>query len=86
MKDCLISDTAPHIEAMRISMLREAGFTRRAGRALSLSRSVALLSLAAVRKANPGLTESEVGLRFVELHYGKDLAERLRAYLHGRQV
>jgi len=86
MKDCLISDTPPQIEALRIALLKKAGFTKRAGTMLSLSKSVALLSMRAVRRANPDLSQSEVNLRFVELHYGKDLAERLRAFLRQRAV
>ncbi|NLI76896.1 MAG: hypothetical protein GX442_10700 [Candidatus Riflebacteria bacterium] len=50
----------------------------------SLSRSVALLALSAIRRANPGWSEFEVNLRFVELHYGKDLAKGLREFLDRR--
>ncbi len=71
---------------MRISLLRKAGFTRRAARMLSLSRSVALLAIGAIRRANPEWSESEVRLRFVELHYGKELANRLREYLCRREA
>ncbi len=71
---------------MRVSLLRKAGFTRRAGMMLSLSRSVAILAMGAIRKANPDLDESEVRLRFVELHYGKDLADRLRLFLPQRGI
>lgn len=84
MKECLVSDTPPHIEAMRISLLKKAGFTRRAGRMLSLSRTVALLAMRAIRRANPEMSETALNLRFVELHYGKELAERLRVFLNQR--
>jgi len=86
MKDGRMSDTPPQIEAMQVALLKKAGFTRRAGRLLSLSRSVALLAMRAVRRANPGLSETEVQLRFVEVHYGKELAERLRAFLNQRSA
>ena len=42
------------------------------------------LSRRAIARANPGLSPQEIGLKFVELHYGKELASRVRRYLEGR--
>ena len=36
--------------------------------------------------AQPGASREEVGLRFCEVHYGKDLADRLRAFLAARSA
>lgn len=52
--------------------------------ALALSAQVIGLARLAIRESQPGISESEVGLRFVELHYGRDLASDLRRYLAAR--
>ena len=65
----------------QLELLRAAGPARRFARARSLSGSVIALSRQAIRARHAGLTERDVLLRFAELHYGGDLAERVRAYL-----
>ena len=62
-------------------MIRKSSVSRRISRVRSLSQTVIFLSRRAIRRANPSLSEREVDLAFVEHHYGKDLAERLRLYL-----
>ena len=71
-------------DAVQIALLREAGPGRRAALARSLSASVIALSRAAIRRRMPGASEQEVLLRFVEVHYGRELARRVRAYLDAR--
>lgn len=58
---------------------------RRAGMALSLSAQVIGLARRALRRSLSGATEEEVGLRFVELHYGRELASELRRSLSARR-
>ena len=53
--------------------------------ALSLSAQVIGLARRAIRKSLPGATEEQVGLRFVELHYGRELAAELRRFLSARR-
>lgn len=76
-------DTDAEAERVQIELLRRAGATRRAQMALSLSATTIALARRAIRRRHAGTTAREVGLRFVELHYGADLAEavgqRLRA-------
>lgn len=77
----LSSDTPPHVEEIQIALLREAG---NAGRAALMSRlSVAAINLSrrAIERAHPEWSEQEVGLEFVALNYGEDLARRVRACL-----
>jgi hypothetical protein len=81
----LSSDTDPDAERVQIGLLRQAGPTRRAALALSLSAQVIGLARRAIRRAIPAATEEEVGLRFVELHYGEDLAADLRRFLSARR-
>jgi hypothetical protein len=51
---------------------------------MSLSQSAIELSRRAIRRRHPDASEEELGLLFVELHYGRDLADRVRAYLRSR--
>jgi hypothetical protein len=78
------ADTDPEAEAVQLELLRRAGPARRAQMALNLSALVIGLARRAIRASDPGLSELEVRLRFVELHYGSELASEVRAYLASR--
>jgi hypothetical protein len=80
----MLDDTHPAIAAKQLELLRRAGSERRAALARSLSRSVIDLSRRELAVRMPGATADEVRLRWVEHHYGADLAEGLRAYLAAR--
>jgi hypothetical protein len=43
------------------------------------------LSKRAIARRNKHFSEQEVNLMFVSLHYGKELAERLRNYLDNHE-
>ncbi len=77
----LWDDTDLATRRFQIQLLREAGSTKRAELALSLSRTVVGLSRRAIRRAMPDADERLINLRFVELHYGTQLAEGLRRFL-----
>ena len=79
------ADTDPDAERVQIELLRQAGAARRAGMAVSLSAQVIGLARRAIRRSLPGATEEEVGLRFVELNYGEELASGLRHFLAARR-
>jgi hypothetical protein len=53
--------------------------------ALALSAQVIGLARAAIRRSLPHPTDEEVSLRFVELHYGRELARGLRERLAARR-
>jgi len=76
-----LSDTDPEIERVHLEMIRRASPGRRLRLALSLSRSVMALSRWGLAQRHPDDSPEEIGLRFVALHYGADLADELRAYL-----
>jgi hypothetical protein len=78
-------DTHPDAERIQIELLRSASVARRMSLVRSLSRSVIELARRGIARADSRLNEDEVALRFVELHYGRDLAERLRADLERRK-
>ncbi len=77
-----MNDTDPRAAAVQVDLLRRAGLERRAAIAGRLSDEVVRLSRRALRERSPsGIGEVELNLRWVELHYGADLAARVRAYL-----
>jgi hypothetical protein len=80
------ADTDPEAEAVQLELLRRAGPTRRAQMALSLSAQVIGLAKQAYRRQMPGASETEIGLRFVELNYGRELAEAVRRHLAEREA
>ena len=77
-------DTHPEAERVQIELLRKAGMAKRISIAGRLSRSAIQLSRQAIRKANPTASETELHLLFIELNYGKELADRLRAHFAQR--
>jgi len=79
------ADTDLEADDVQMALLREAGPTRRARMALSLSAQVIGLAHQAIRRTLAEPTDEEVGVRFVELHYGLDLARELRRFLASRR-
>jgi hypothetical protein len=65
----------------QIELLRQASTAQRFARVRSMSQSAVQLARRAIRRTMPDATEQEVQLTFVELHYGAELAQRLRAFL-----
>ena len=78
------TDTSPAAEAVQLELLRRAGTARRLALTLSLSSSAIRSSRRAIARRHPELDERDLLLRWAELHYGADLAARVRAYLARR--
>ena len=81
----LSSDTSPEAERMHIALFRQASPARRFALARSLSQTAMGLSRQAIRRRHPAASDEDVLLLFVEYHYGRDLASRLRADLERRR-
>ena len=81
-----VSDTSAEAAAVQIEVLRRAGAHGRAALALSLSRTVCALSRRAIARANPGISDDDLLVRFVAAHYGVELADSVRADLVGRRA
>jgi hypothetical protein len=79
-------DTHPEIERVQIEMLRKAGATERARLARSLSQEVMQMSWNAIRRMNPDVSDEEIGILFVELNYGEQLAKSFREHLAQRKL
>ena len=80
----MLSDTHPEAEKVQIDLLRKASTSERFALMCSLTATAISLSRRAIARANPDLSPQEVDLKFVELHYGKELASRVRRYLKRR--
>ncbi len=80
-----LSDTAEEIERIQVAMIRRLSVAERISRSRSLSQTAMQLARRAIRRANPNLTERELELRFVSLHYGEHLASSLRDYLSNQE-
>ena len=75
-----INDTSPEAEAVLIDLIRRTPPHFRSQQAINASSRVAAQCKAAIRRNNPGISEREVGLRFIEINYGQELADEVRAW------
>ncbi len=78
------ADTSVEAEQVQIELIRAAPVSRRLHMAWSLSATVIGVARRALARAQPQANQRELDLRFVELHYGPDLAAALRADLTRR--
>jgi len=79
-----ISDTSEQAAKFQIALLKSKSTSERLALTLTLSSTTIGLSRRAIERANPEFTMDEVRNKFVELHYGKQLAEDLSKYLQER--
>ena len=78
------TDTHPDVEKVFIDGLRQMSAAERVSRVLRLTQAVREMARAGIAKARPDLSPREQQLLFVEVHYGREWAERLRDYLAKR--
>lgn len=78
------SDTSLEAANFQIALLQSKTTSQRLALTLSLSETTAHLSKRAIWRANPQLSENEMRCRFIELHYGRTLADSFRKYLQDR--
>ncbi|NOZ62605.1 MAG: hypothetical protein GXO74_13120 [Calditrichaeota bacterium] len=71
-------DTHPEAEKVQIELLRKMSFSDKFYLVMKLSETAMKLSKRAIARANKDLNEEQVNLLFIEYHYGKDLADRVR--------
>ena len=81
-----LTDTDVDSLRVQVDLLRRATPSRRLELAFALSADVMSLSLAGIRRRQPGLSESEVHLQFVAIQYGDELAESVRARVEGART
>ena len=74
-------DTNPETERVLISLIRKESFSKKLSQILSLSQTTIQLTKRAIARANKNLDIDQIKLLFIDYHYGKDLAERVRKYI-----
>ena len=79
----MLTDTHPDAEAVLVELWRRKTPAERFARMCELTEMTRRNAKRAIHQAQPGASPEEVGLRFIELHYGRDLASRVREYLKG---
>ena len=73
-------DTSPEIERVQIELLRKMSPTWRLQLGLELSGEAFIMAQRAIKRAHPELSELDAKLLFVEVTYGKNLANQVRAH------
>ena len=77
----MLSDTDPEAAGVQMELLRRASISEKLGLVQSLTSAVVSLCKQGIRERHPGYSEQEVDLHFVEMNYGRELAEGMRRRL-----
>lgn len=80
-KPASIRDTSPDAETVLIGLLQDKPPFKRLYDAVAASNRVAEQCKNAIRRSCPQLSEDEIKLCFIELNYGREIADEVRAYL-----
>ncbi|HEX3870192.1 MAG TPA: hypothetical protein VHV77_07150 [Pirellulales bacterium] len=73
-------DTSAHVEIAQLDLLRKKSPTERLAIAIRLSQDVIAASKRAIARRHPELSQRERDYVYVELQYGKELADSLRQF------
>lgn len=73
-----VSDTSDEARAVQLECLRRMSPQERLRRACAWSGQVRRMAFDAIRRRHPEYSEDEVRLSFIELTYGKELADEVR--------
>lgn len=74
-------DTYTETERVLIPLIRKESFSKKLSQILSLSQITIQLSKRAITRVNKNLDVNQIKLLFINYHYGKDLAERVKKYI-----
>lgn len=74
-------DTRPEAEQILVALLRNKSIATRFSTIRSLSQTTIELSKRAIARANQGMDDDQLNLLFVDLHYGKELAQKFEKHL-----
>jgi len=76
-----LSDTDPDVLRLQAELLRQATPGRRLEMAFSLSAALIDIAYTGIRHRQAGISDLDAGLQFVEIQYGRELAQAVRARL-----
>ena len=74
------TDTSADALAVQLDCLRRMSPHERLAKAFAWSGDLRKMSFEAIRRRHPTLNDDEVRLRFIELIYGKELADAVRLW------
>jgi hypothetical protein len=74
------TDTSPEAEAIQLDLLRQMTPEQRILKMCSLSQSVKKMAFDAIRRQHPEYSAEDVRLAFIELNFGKSLADDVRRW------
>ena len=77
----MLTDTNPEAEAVRQELLRQASFSERFALVRALTATTVSLCRQGIRERHPEFDERQVDLHFVEMNYGRELADGVRQRL-----
>ena len=80
------SDTSTEALQVQLNGLRRMSPQERIARMCAWSQQVKEMSLNAIRRRHPELSETEIRLRFIEITWGPELARDVRRHLKERQL
>jgi hypothetical protein len=80
------ADTDADAERVQVELLRRAPIARRLRLACSMTTTVVGAARRALARVQPQAPRRDLDLRFVELHYGADVAAGLRDDLERRDL
>ena len=80
-----VDSSSDAADRAQVELLRAAGTKGRFARMRSLTSAAISIARRAIRKQHPEMTDQEVLLEFVSMHYGRDLAEKVRRHLRRQQ-
>ncbi|MEQ9406370.1 MAG: hypothetical protein RIK87_01540 [Fuerstiella sp.] len=72
------TDTSADAEAVQLELLRQMTPQERLQKACDLSTQLRKMAFDAIRRRHPDYSEDEVRLKFIEVTYGKQLADDVR--------
>lgn len=79
----MLTDTSPEAEAVQQELLRCASTAEKFSLVRALTATVVSLCKQGIRERNPNFDEQAVKHHFVEMNYGRELADGLRQRLEG---
>jgi len=78
-------DTSPEMERVHIALIRKASPAKLFGLVRSMSQTMIQASMRNIRKLHPDASQEEITLIFVELYYGKKVANLVRSQIEKRR-
>ena len=79
----MLTDTHPEAEAVQQELLRRKSAAEKFAIVRALTATVVSLCRQGIRERHPEFDDREVDIHFVEMNYGRELAEGLRRRLEG---